>query len=343
MLRRIRFKTLAVRFFLVFLSILMLISIYLESLDWISPKVSISINDKQMLYFSKRNKISEKLNDQFTSEEFISLTSSDAKQISGRAIIYLVHTTRLWQLGHSLRFLFANFNNRFRYPVLLFHRGDLSEWIARVILRIFLPADQIELIEIHEANHSREFPQEFNVETADHDSLVLRERWPDYQHMCAFWFRHIFVQPRLRNVKYIMRLDSDSIIHSKVSYDIFDFMEKNQIKYAFKFRQGESDCCAKRMAEYVYTYAKYYSLLDKTSHELSWLKNMSKATLTENPSSLNPIGHQPDTYYTNFEVINVPAFRDDAEVWRFIDTTWHDPLLHIHGIYVHVFTYSCML
>ena len=171
------------------------------------------------------------------------------------------------------------------------------------------------------------------METVNVDRVVFRERWPDYQHMCAFWFRHIFLQPRLRNVKYIMRLDSDSIILSNVSYDIFDFMEKNQIKYAFKFRQGENDCCAKRMAEYVYNCANNYSLLEKTSNELSWLKNMSKATLTENPSSLNPIGHQPDTYYTNFEVINVPAFRDDAEVWRFIDTTWHDPLLHIHGIY----------
>ena len=151
--------------------------------------------------------------------------------------------------------------------------------------------------------------------------------------MCAFWFRHTFLQPRLRNVKYLMRLDSDSIILSNVSYDIFDFMEINQIKYAFKFRQGENDCCAKRMAEYVYNYSNHYSLLERTSHELSWLKNMSNATLTENPSTLNPIGHQPDTYYTNFEVINVPAFRDDAEVWRFIDTTWHDPLLHLHGIY----------
>ena len=336
-MRIIRFKKFLVAFVLALLFILIIISNVFINSNWFSPKISVTINNKQMVYLQNRKRILEELDYQFTSDVYTSTRNSLSSLFeirkSERAIVYLVHTRRIWELVRSLRFLFANFNNRFRYPVLLFHRGDLFEWLARIILRIYLSADQMELIEIHEAEHSQEFPSEFNMETVDRDKIVFPHLWPNYQHMCAFWFRHVFLQPRLRNVKYIMRLDTDSVILSNISYNIFDFMEKNNIKYGFKYRQGENDCCAKKMVEYVYKYANHYSLLDKTSNELSWLRNMNKATLTENPFSLNPIGHQPDTYYTNFEVINLPAFRDDAEVWRFIDTTWHDPLLNLHGIY----------
>lgn len=304
----------------------------------ISELFSINFSDSELKVpessiIFKSKEIQLEKNHRNSPSKFISWGTSTIRSENARAIVYLVPTARLTELGRSLRFLFANFNDRFRYPVILFHQGDLSEWVARLVLLIYLRVDQLKLIEILEAEHTTEFPPTLNVRELEREGMVFKEQWPHYQHMCAFWFRHVFLQSRLRHVKYIMRLDSDANILSNITYDMFEFMERNQIKYAYKIREVENDCCSKRMVEFVYNYANQFSLFDKTSDELLWLKYMSKPLLTENPLSLNPREHQPKSYYTNFELMNVPAFRDDPEVWRFIETAWRDPLLHLHGIY----------
>ena len=61
--------------------------------------------------------------------------------------------------------LFLNFNDRFRYPVLVFHRGDVPRWLAYYILSHRLRPDQLELIELHEAVGIRDFPPELDVDT----------------------------------------------------------------------------------------------------------------------------------------------------------------------------------
>lgn len=59
--------------------------------------------------------------------------------------------------------LFYNFNDRFRYPVLVFHRGDVPYWLAYLVLSWFLRPEQLELIELHEAVGIRDFPPELDV------------------------------------------------------------------------------------------------------------------------------------------------------------------------------------
>ena len=56
------------------------------------------------------------------------------------------------------------------------------------------------------------------------------------------------------------RFDTDSIIPTKINYDLFEYMERNNVKYAYRLRWGENDCCGKKMIKFVYQYVKSHGL-----------------------------------------------------------------------------------
>ena len=74
------------------------------------------------------------------------------------------------------------------------------------------------------------------------------------------------------------RFDTDSIIPTKINYDLFEYMERNNVKYAYRIRWAESDCCAKKMIKFVYQYVKSHGLENQLSKVIvtiivyKWLK-----------------------------------------------------------------------
>jgi hypothetical protein len=231
---------------------------------------------------------------------------------SDRVITYLTSSGRLDELGRSLQSLFFNFNDRFRYPIIVFHRGDVERYKAHQVLSQYLRGDQLQLIEVHRAEHINEFPPGLDPKELIKDKeMVYGHMFPNYQHMCAFWFRHIYLQSRFirGGVKYYIRFDTDSIIPTKINYDLFEYMERNNVKYAYRLRWGENDCCGKKMIKFVYQYVKSHGLEKQLSKEFDWLLKLNPESLTENPITLNPSGRQPETYYANFEIVHAPSFR----------------------------------
>ena len=253
---------------------------------------------------------------------------------SDSIITYLCTYRRLAELRRSLFYLFKNFNSKYYYPVVVFHRGDIIHHKAMRYLSRSLREDELAVVEFIKADFINEFPPGFNASDAVQKGVIFPNFFPNYQHMCAFWFRNIYLQQRLKqyNVKYYMRLDSDSVLLGKINYDLFHFVKENKIAYAYRTRDGENDCCAKKMMRFVYTYGKSKQLLQQFSPELSWMAKYEEFPPV-NPFSDNPTGRQPSTYYANLVIVNVAAFRDDPQVWEFIDSVWNDTLLKIHGIY----------
>ena len=102
--------------------------------------------------------------------------------------------------------------------MLLFHRGDVNRSHAQAALSRELSPNQLALIELHEAEHIQSAPPGVSLEKlADEPDIVFRHMFPHYQHMCAFWFRHIYLQSRLRlgGVKYYMRYELSNQKNSK--------------------------------------------------------------------------------------------------------------------------------
>ena len=127
--------------------------------------------------------------------------------------------------------------------------------------------------------------------------------------MCAFWTRGIFKEPYFlqNNIKYYWRLDTDSRILAQIKYDIFEFIKRRKVVYAFRSRQWEASWMVNGLSMFIHNYAK------KNKIEL-WNLPVLKE-LTNSTSSL-------DQYYTNFEMVYIPAFRDDPEVSSWLEEVW---------------------
>lgn len=95
-------------------------------------------------------------------------------------IYYLYAKSIVWFTVESCydvisRFLFAHYNNRFQYPVLVFHRGDVNRSQAYFAFSKQLMPNQLALIELHEAEHIQEYPPGVSLENlAKEPDIVFR-------------------------------------------------------------------------------------------------------------------------------------------------------------------------
>lgn len=250
---------------------------------------------------------------------------------SDRLILYLTQLGRLGALSAGLRFLFKNFNDRFQYRVVILHEGDLNISIVRESLHFALSAEQLALIDTYLVPDFNVWPPGLTEATANRERIATRGAFPGYSHMSTFWFKKVFNLPLLRNVNYFLRQDSDSYILSPITYDPFDFMERHGVRYGYVNRHDEGACCAMHLYQFALTYVKAFGVGgENLSSDLSWLVNETSTSVVANSRTQNPKDQQPWLYYTNFEIIHVPSFRDHPDVQRFLHAAWTEPM---HGIY----------
>lgn len=140
------------------------------------------------------------------------------------AILYLCSSLPKYvtDLKLSLSYLDKNFNDQFKYPVIVFHR-DFSEELMEDIrksTRSHIIFDKIKF-EIPDFLNKDDIPEYY----LGYDI--------EYRHMCRFLGGPIYWQPALKNYDWYWRLDTDSFLLDKIDYDIFLFMKKNNYKYGY--------------------------------------------------------------------------------------------------------------
>lgn len=157
-------------------------------------------------------------------------TTSSLTLRRDRVIAYLVTKNRVDELSISLESLFRYYNDRFRFHVLLFHETGFNVQRAKESIGKRISNERLDLLEFHQVIGFDEFPPGFdirdNVEQAKRENIPDSWRYPGYHHMCSFWFRKLFLQPRMASVEYYMRLDTDSMIRAPIDYDLFDFVHQ---------------------------------------------------------------------------------------------------------------------
>ena len=241
-------------------------------------------------------------------------------------VAYLVRRESLLNLSVSLHYLFHSFNDRLALPVLVFYESDdLSEAEARRALRAAIGLRRLALVEFHAV--AFDFPSGYDPLLAHPVGLHEAARFPGYHHMCAFWLRGLFLHPRLSGVRYVLRLDADSYLVGRIEYDLFERLARRGVRYAYRARFGET-CCVRHLTRFLHSYVRANGLSDVVASELRWLADPEHRLAVFPPDD-----HLIQMFYNNMEVLHVPTFRDDADVWRFADTAWRDPLLGEFGIY----------
>jgi alpha 1,2-mannosyltransferase len=136
----------------------------------------------------------------------------------------------------SLDKLYQNYNDRYHQSVIIFHEGDFSE------------DDQVAIIK---GRREVTFHQiEFKIPDFLDPSLVpdvwvssagkaYGEWGLGHRHMCRFYTLQVFDILSDLGFDWVCRFDDDSILHSPINYDIFEYMQRNSLEYGYRVDSQE--------------------------------------------------------------------------------------------------------
>jgi hypothetical protein len=145
------------------------------------------------------------------------------------AIIYLVRTTNhdLNLLNTSIGLLKKNFIGLDKVDILIIHEKSLEP--ALDFVKSLHPNMKFQEIEFKIPDFYNKFEIPLNF---PHPFVPGMSFSMGYRHMCRLFSGEIFKLPIIRNYENYLRLDTDSFIHG-CDFDIFDFVEKNSVKYGY--------------------------------------------------------------------------------------------------------------
>jgi len=149
-------------------------------------------------------------------------------------------------LERSLDLLFKNYNNQFRHDVLIFHEGDFDTKAQEEVIK---GRNEIKFCEIQ-----FEIPGFLNIDE-------IPEKWDGvfgmgHRHMIRFYALKVFEILRDLGYDWFFRMDDDSFIHSKIAYNLFDFMFENGYEYGYRVDIKEPEKTSFGFSEMILAYLK---------------------------------------------------------------------------------------
>jgi mannosyltransferase len=127
--------------------------------------------------------------------------------------------------------------------------------------------------------------------------------------MCAFYTYHIFDHPRLQNVTYYLRLDTDSYILEPICYDPIERFHSRNLSYAFISARTDPRWVTDGLWELVDDYARNTTGMEERMEKngWEWPKGRYMPEMKEEEFPM---------FYNNFEVVRLERFRQyDIQAW----------------------------
>jgi len=216
------------------------------------------------------------------------------------AICYLLRSTQsdVNDIIKSLDSLYKYFLNKYRYPVIIIIESDFTDsYKSQIKNSVNLDIDlQFSNISFNIPEHHKKY----NVQ----DILLTHNgchKWPiGYRHMCRFWTGEFMNFSDINKYEYIWRMDSDAYLTSPIEYDIFKFMEDNQVVYGFSNYTQDSDEVCMNLYKFCCEYFK-------------------------NSSCWSPYL----MYTTHVEIINIPKLKQ-SEYYNFYKEVDNTPGFYLH-------------
>lgn len=142
------------------------------------------------------------------------------------AIILLLQRKSLPVFTRSAAIFHTNFNEKFRYPIIVFHEADLDAETERNQLRAAVPDSKLVFFQ----------RVAFDIPSFLNKSAVPKKicfKTIGYRHMCRFHAKTVYEEPILAKLRYVWRLDDDSYIVRAVTYDVFRLMADRRLRYGY--------------------------------------------------------------------------------------------------------------
>ena len=161
--------------------------------------------------------------------------------MTNACIIYLVRTSNedLKDFINSLNSLYKNFLQFYDYPVLAFIEESFGIVYQKKLLdsipeKLNISFETIEF-KIPHFLHDKNIPDMYPHPTHGNGPIAWgHPGFPiGYRHMCRFFSGEMYKHPEIIKYDYYMRLDTDSLINSKIPYDIFRQFEQNGYYYGY--------------------------------------------------------------------------------------------------------------
>ena len=133
--------------------------------------------------------------------------------------------------------------------------------------------------------------------------------------MCAFFAREIFHHPRLQNVTYYMRLDTDSYIFKPVCYDPIDLLHAHNRSYGYRIATRDPWWATEGLWDLTDVWARTHPEVEERLTQNGWDWPNGRENMREEPFP---------TYYNNFEIVKLDTFRR-PEVTSWLDGIMQDP------------------
>ncbi|NJD76986.1 MAG: hypothetical protein FIB08_07815 [Candidatus Methanoperedens sp.] len=235
------------------------------------------------------------------------------------AIVYLARSRPgdIAELKRSLSLLDVNFNDKFNYPVVIFHE-DINEKLMGKIRESTRSQIQFEKVsfKIPDFLNKEEVPELIYL---DGDCFSM-----GYRHMCRFFSGIIFHHPALKDYDYYWRLDTDSFLLDKIDYDVFQFMHERNFKYGyigiFKDEPGVTRDLWDTTKKYIEDNNLKPQFLQKFMSDGIWDRSY---------------------YYTNFEISRLDFWRSEEfmNYFEYLDRAggiykyrWGDAVIHLLAV-----------
>jgi len=251
------------------------------------------------------------------------------------AVVYLAQAVRLDDTLHSLGSLQLNIPWHSQWPIILFHTGDfddhqvLAEFYTKLEKNKWTKTVHSKLRQrIEFVNIEFTFPAGVSPDINVYKPEVFDFWWPGYQHMCRFFAEQIFHHPRIRNLTYYMRMDTDSFIMKPVCYDPIDHIHRRNRLYAYNRITPDEGYVVRGMWNFIDRYAWSHPGVEDQLRRNKWPWPPGREKWILNGVKYDGVG--VPAYSNNFEIVKLKAFQR-RDVAQFIKEIMLDPG-HIYNL-----------
>ena len=171
--------------------------------------------------------------------------------IPNSCIFYLIHEndTHIKRLVDSLKTVNKYFLKKYPYPVVFGHEGISST--TRDLIREHAPKTHF----FHKVNFTL---PDYSQDILDKIPEKFKGHWDEnaffsmgYRHMCRLFSGGIYEDKFFDNVKYLMRLDSDSYLLDEITRDPFKVMADKKAIYGYESEFKDEDYVIEGLFDFV--------------------------------------------------------------------------------------------
>lgn len=191
------------------------------------------------------------------------------------------------QVTDCLTSLHENYNKYYNNKIVIFHEEGFDNDIAfinglNIPNIVYYKVTLQEPIEFLNDSYDVKWPRK---ETSKFNALK-------YSNMCSFFAHEVFQHCINLGIKTYCRLDTDSIMTSKINYNIFDDLNKNDLVYGYIIEQREFQHVVIELNNFIAEYIKTHNITPKFYNRL-----------------LDQFGqYNFRCFYNNFELLNIEKF-----------------------------------